>query len=39
MLKRIKFVTVPVRDQDAALAFWTKKLGLQVATDQPMGPG
>ena len=39
MLKRIKFSTVPVRDQEAALAFWTKKVGLQVATDQPMGEG
>jgi predicted enzyme related to lactoylglutathione lyase len=37
MIKRIKFVTVPVRDQDRALAFWTKKIGLQVVTDQPMG--
>lgn len=39
MLKRIKFVGIPVRDQDKALAFWTEKLGLQVATDQPMGNG
>ena len=39
MLKRIKFVGIPVRDQDKALAFWTKTLGLQVATDQPMGNG
>jgi catechol 2,3-dioxygenase-like lactoylglutathione lyase family enzyme len=39
MLKRIKFVGIPVRDQDRALAFWTEKLGLQVVTDQPMGNG
>lgn len=39
MLKRLKFVSIPVRDQDKALAFWTEKMGLQVATDQPMGPG
>jgi predicted enzyme related to lactoylglutathione lyase len=39
MLKRIKFVGIPVRDQDAALAFWTENFGLQVATDQPMGDG
>jgi len=39
MLKRIKFVSVPVRDQEKALAFWTEKVGLQVATDQPMGNG
>lgn len=39
MLKKVKFVGVAVRDQDAALAFWTNKIGLQIATDQPMGPG
>ncbi len=39
MLKQIKFVGVPVRDQDKALAFWTQKIGFQVATDQPMGDG
>lgn len=39
MLKKVKFVGVPVRDQEKALQFWTKKIGLQVATDQPMGPG
>lgn len=39
MLKRIKFVAIPVRDQDRALAFWTEKLGFQVATDQPMESG
>lgn len=35
MIKGVKFVTIPVRDQKAALAFWTEKLGLQVMTDQP----
>src|SRR6266852_4364596 len=39
MMKKVKFVGIPVRDQDKALAFWTKKVGLQIATDQPMGPG
>jgi predicted enzyme related to lactoylglutathione lyase len=39
MLKQIKFVSIPVRDQDRALAFWTEKMGFQVVTDQPMGPG
>jgi predicted enzyme related to lactoylglutathione lyase len=38
-MKMIKFVSVPVKDQDRALAFWTKKVGMQVVTDQPMGPG
>ena len=35
MVKGIKFVGIPVRDQDAALSFYTKALGLKVATDQP----
>jgi catechol 2,3-dioxygenase-like lactoylglutathione lyase family enzyme len=39
MFKRIKFVGIPVSDQDRALAFWREKLGFQVVTDQPMGPG
>jgi predicted enzyme related to lactoylglutathione lyase len=39
MIKQLKFVGIPVRDQDAALAFWTEKVGFRVATDQPMGPG
>ncbi len=39
MIKKVKFVGIPVRDQDKALAFWTKKVGLQIGTDQPMGEG
>ena len=39
MIKGIKFVGVPVADQDRALAFYTEKLGFGVVTDQPMGPG
>ncbi len=39
VIKQLKFVGVPVGDQDLALAFWTEKVGLKVATDQPMGPG
>lgn len=38
MIRGIKFVSVPVRDQDAALSFWTEKCGLKVATDQAFGP-
>jgi catechol 2,3-dioxygenase-like lactoylglutathione lyase family enzyme len=38
-IRQIKFVGVPVRDQDRALSFWTEKMGLKVATDQAMGPG
>src|ERR1700729_2699507 len=35
MIKAIKFISVPVKDQDVALKFWTEKMGLKVATDQP----
>lgn len=35
MIKGIKFASIPVRDQDRALEFYTKKLGFSVATDQP----
>jgi predicted enzyme related to lactoylglutathione lyase len=38
MLKRVNFVTVPVKDQSRALAFYTEKVGLKVFTDQTMGP-
>ena len=37
MLKRIKFVTLPVKDQGRALEFWTTKVGFKVFTDQTMG--
>lgn len=39
MIKAMKFVGVPVSDQDKALEFYTTKLGFRVITDQPMGPG
>jgi predicted enzyme related to lactoylglutathione lyase len=39
MIKGIKFVNIPVTDQERALAFYTEKLGFTVATNQPMGPG
>src|SRR5690348_1096768 len=35
MIKAIKFASVPVKDQDHALEFYTKKLGLRVITDSP----
>ncbi|HEX3662174.1 MAG TPA: VOC family protein [Acidobacteriaceae bacterium] len=35
MIRGIKFVGVPVRDQNAALQFWTEAVGMQVVTDQP----
>jgi predicted enzyme related to lactoylglutathione lyase len=35
MIKAIKFVSVPVTDQQRALEFYTRALGLRVLTDQP----
>jgi catechol 2,3-dioxygenase-like lactoylglutathione lyase family enzyme len=35
MIKSIKFTSISVRNQDAALDFYTKKLGFIVLTDQP----
>ena len=35
MIKGIKFASVPVRDQDRALEFYTQKLGFRVITDSP----
>lgn len=35
MIKGIKFASVPVRNQDRALEFYTTKLGFKVITDAP----
>ncbi|HLK21888.1 MAG TPA: VOC family protein [Bryobacteraceae bacterium] len=35
MIKAVKFVSIPVRDQNQALDFYTKKLGFKIMTDQP----
>lgn len=35
VIKGVKFVTIAVRDQDRALEFYTKKLGMRVITDSP----
>jgi predicted enzyme related to lactoylglutathione lyase len=35
MITHVKFVSIPTRDQDRALAFYTDKLGFKVASDQP----
>jgi len=35
MIKAIKFVSVPVTDQDRALEFYTKVLGFKVFADAP----
>lgn len=39
MITRIEQVSIPVSDQDRALAFYRDKLGFQVANDQPDGQG
>ena len=39
MIKAVKFVSIPVKDQSQALDFYTKKLGFQILTDQPFGGG
>lgn len=38
-VSRIANVIVPVRDQDAMLAFYTDKLGLEKRADVPFGNG
>jgi catechol 2,3-dioxygenase-like lactoylglutathione lyase family enzyme len=35
MIKGIKFASIPVRDQDRALEFYTTQLGCRIITDSP----
>ncbi len=35
MIRQIKFVSIPVKDQNRALDFYTEKLGFTIITDQP----
>jgi predicted enzyme related to lactoylglutathione lyase len=35
MIKSVKFVSIPVADQQRALEFYTQKLGMRVVTDAP----
>ena len=35
MITHVKFVSIPIRNQDLALAFYTEKLGFKLITDQP----
>ncbi len=35
MITHVKFVSIPVRDQNRALDFYTDKLGFTILTDQP----
>ncbi len=39
MIKSLKFVSIPVRNQDKSLEFYTQKLGFRIMTDQPFGGG
>ena len=39
MIRKMKFTSIPVRDQDRALNFYVNILGFTLQTDQPMGPG
>ena len=39
MIRKVKFSSIPVRDQDRALNFYVNILGFILQTDQPMGPG
>ena len=39
MITHLKFASIPTRDQDMAVLFWTEQVGFRVLTDQPMGPG
>jgi catechol 2,3-dioxygenase-like lactoylglutathione lyase family enzyme len=38
MIRGIKFVSIPVRNQDVSLKFFTEALGFKVVTDQPFTP-
>src|SRR5262245_3804741 len=35
MITHVKFVSIPTRNQDLALEFYTQKLGFKLVTDQP----
>jgi catechol 2,3-dioxygenase-like lactoylglutathione lyase family enzyme len=39
MIKRVKFFSIPVTDEDRSLEFYTKGLGFEVLTDQSNGEG
>ena len=39
MITHVKFVGIPVKDQERALTFYTEKLGCEIATDQRMDQG
>jgi len=37
VITSLKFVGLPVSDQNKALKFWTEIMGFRVMTDQPLG--
>jgi len=39
MISHIKLVSVPVKNQQNAVAFYTEKLGFSVIVDEPFGSG
>jgi predicted enzyme related to lactoylglutathione lyase len=39
MIRKVKFMSIPVANQDRALDFYVNTLGFILLTDQPMGPG
>lgn len=39
MIKKLSHTTIYVTDQDKAYDFYVNKLGFEVRTDAPMGPG
>jgi predicted enzyme related to lactoylglutathione lyase len=39
MITHVKFVGIPVKDQERALTFYTEKLCFEIATDQRMDQG
>lgn len=39
VIRGVKIVSIPVKNQDVSLKFYTEKLGFKVATDQEFGPG
>lgn len=38
MITNIKFISIPVRDQNRAVEFYTQKMGFKIITDQQFGP-
>ena len=39
MITRIKFVAIPITDQDRALKFYTEQVGFELKTDQASADG